>query len=203
MNAEFLKTLQRDGLTWDDYLAEMDRAAAVDPATLEGEAAERAEFSKLNHHRTGRILRTWKPSDELAALAAALDGPRTWLVLTETWCGDSAQCLPMIARLAEAAPDVTLRILLRDSNLEVMDRFLTDGKRAIPKLVAFDAGGDEIFRWGARPAAAQAVVDEALAQGLEKAHRLERLHLFYGRDRGRALDAEFVTLFASLTGGSP
>jgi hypothetical protein len=203
MNPDFVTALRTNGLDWPAYRDEMERAAAVDPATLAGEAAERAEFSKLNLHRTERILRTWRPSADLEALVGELAGPQTWLVLTEAWCGDSAQCLPMIVRLAELAPDVTLRILLRDDNLEVMDRYLTDGKRAIPKLAAFDAEGAELFRWGARPAAAQAVMDEAVAEGLAKADRLERLHLFYGRDRGRALDAEFVALLSAHRKGAP
>lgn len=203
MNAEFVLELESTGLTWDGYLAEMKRDAAVDPGSLAGLAAERAEFSGLNLHRTERILRTWRPSADLAALAGGLIGPQTWLVLTETWCGDSAQCLPMIVRLAELAPGVTLRILLRDDNLEVMDRYLTEGKRAIPKLIAFGGDGGELLRWGARPAAAQAVMDDALAEGLEKVDRLERLHLFYGRDRGRALDGEFIELFSHLPGGAP
>lgn len=202
MSLEFVNWLKDNGMTWDQYLAEMDRATEVDPALLSGEEAERAGFSKLNRHRAGRILRTWKPSAELAGRLDALEGPQTWLVLTEAWCGDSAQCLPMIALMAERAPGADLRLLLRDTNLEVMDRYLTDGKRAIPKLVALEEGGAELFRWGARPAAAQVVMDQALAEGLEKPERLERLHLFYGRDRGRALDAEFVALLDPLAGGT-
>lgn len=198
-----MKWLDKEGMTWDAYLAEIEKDAAVDPGSLEGLAAERAEFSQLNLHRTRRIERTWKPSGELLALVERLPAPQTWLVLTETWCGDSAQCLPMIVRLAEMASGVTLRLLLRDDNLDVMDRYLTEGKQAIPKLVGFDHEGGELFRWGARPAEAQAVMADALAEGLEKPERLERLHLFYGRDRGRALDAEFVTLFTSYLKGTP
>lgn len=203
MDRDFLNTLRSDGLTWDEYLIAMDQAAAMDPDGLDEEDAEKLEFSKLNLHRTARIGRTWKPSDELAGLLARLERPQTWMVLTETWCGDSAQCLPMIAIMAEAAPEVTLRLMIRDDNLDVMDRYLTDGKRAIPLLVAYDDDGNERFRWGARPAEAQAVITQALAEGLEKPDRLERLHLFYGRNRGRALDAEFVELLTRYLEGTP
>lgn len=203
MDRDFLNTLRSDGLTWDEYLIAMDQAAAMDPDGLDEEDAEKLEFSKLNLHRTARIGRTWKPSDELAGLLARLERPQTWMVLTETWCGDSAQCLPMIAIMAEAAPEVTLRLMIRDDNLDVMDRYLTDGKRAIPLLVAYDDDGNKRFRWGARPAEAQAVITQALAEGLEKPDRLERLHLFYGRNRGRALDAEFVELLTRYLEGTP
>ena len=203
MDPDFLRTLMSDGLTWDNYLAEVDRAASLDPAGLGEIAAEQLEFSNLNQHRMARIGRTWKPSAGLTALLTRLKGPQTWMVLTETWCGDSAQCLPMIRIMAETAPDVTLRLLIRDENLNVMDRYLTDGKRAIPLLAAYDGEGNEMFRWGARPAEAQAVIAQALAEGLDKPERLERLHLFYGRNRGQALDAEFVTLFSHYLEGAP
>ena len=194
MNVEFVEQIVASGLAPAAYDKVMEQRATVDPATLEGMDAERAEFAKLNLHRVGRIRRTWKPSDELAALAARLEGPQTWMILTEPWCGDSAQCLPCLELLAASRPGITLRYVLRDDNLEIMDRYLTDDKRSIPILVAFDSRGEELFRWGSRPAEAQAIITAALAEGLEKAARLEKLHLFYGRNRGRALDGELVAV---------
>jgi hypothetical protein len=177
------------------------QAEAPEPAD-DAEAAERIGYTKLNLHRSGRISRTWQPSQELKALAVCLTGPQLWMVLTEPWCGDSAQCLPCLAVLADGLPNVDLRVLQRDDNLDIMDQFLTDGKRSIPMLVAFDPDGNELFRWGPRPAAAQRVVDAALAEGLDKPERLERLHLWYGRDRGRHLDAELVEVLRRHLDGS-
>jgi hypothetical protein len=172
----------------------MEQRAAQNPAELEGLEAERAEFAKLNLHRVGRIRRTWQPSAELAALVARIDRPQLWMVLTEPWCGDSAQCVPCLEILADSQPEIEIRFLLRDENLEIMDRYLTDGKRGIPKLVAFDEQGKELYMWGPRPAEAQVVMDAALAEGLDKPARLEKLHLFYGRNRGRALDVEMISV---------
>jgi hypothetical protein len=200
VNAEFVQHVLASGLKPDAYQEVMQQRGAQDPAGLEGVEAERAEFAQLNLHRVGRIRRTWKPSAELAALVARLDRFQLWMVLTEPWCGDSAQCVPCLEILAASNPHLTLRYLLRDDNLEIMDRYLTDGKRGIPMLVAFDQEGREQFRWGPRPAEAQAVMDAALAEGLEKAARLEKLHLFYGRNRGRALDGELVALLDRYLG---
>jgi len=182
------------GLTYAAYMDLMAEQAAAPVPTDDAEAAERIEFTKLNLHRSGRISRTWRPSGELASLAGRLTGSQLWMVLTEPWCGDSAQCLPCLAVLAGELPDIELRMLLRDDNLDIMDQFLTDGKRSMPVLVAFDPDGAELFRWGPRPAAAQKVVDEAKAEGLEKPDMLERLHLWYGRDRGKQLDAELAAV---------
>ena len=59
-----------------------------------------------------------------------------WLVLTEAWCGDAAQSLPIINKMAEVSDNITLRLILRDENLDVMDQFLQNGRsRSIPKLI--------------------------------------------------------------------
>lgn len=184
----------QDGLDQEQYLAVMTQQADADPTGLDEEAAHRLEFTKLNLHRTGRIDRTYKMSGELASLIAGINEPQLWVVLTEPWCGDSAQCLPQIAIMARANPLITLRLVLRDENLDIMDELLTDGKRAIPRLIALDQAGEVIFQWGPRPAAAQVVFDQAKAEGLEKPDLLERLHLFYGRDRSKALEQEFIAL---------
>ncbi len=192
-----LDHINRAGLTTDQYLAAFRAtAAAILPDDADEETCQRLEFTQLNLHRTERILRTWQPSAALAAELARLTRAQTWLVLTEPWCGDSAQCLPCIEVMAGLQPAISLRMVLRDENLDLMDQYLTKGKRSIPRLVAFDAEGNETFGWGPRPAAAQAVFDQAKAEDLAKPDLLERLHLFYGRDRGAALDAEFVTLLA-------
>ncbi len=90
------------------------------------------------------------------------------MVLTEAWCVDSAFSLPVIARAAMLSDAVTLSILPRDAHLEIMDRYLTGGSRSIPKLVAFDADGNELFTWGPRPAAGLAFRQSLVEQGMDK-----------------------------------
>lgn len=186
------------GLTPEQYHQVFAEQAAAPAEGLDEEAAEKLEFTRLNLHRTERIRRTYTVGEDIANLVRAIEGPQTWLILTEPWCGDSAQCLPYIEAMADLNPHIDLRLILRDANLDVMDEFLTDGKRSIPQMVVFDAAGDEVTRWGPRPAEAQAVFAEAKAAGLVKADILEKLHLFYGRNRGRALEEEFRNLLAGL-----
>ena len=200
MTAKELDDWLARSLAYDRYLDLMTEQANQATDDLDAEAAERVGYTKLNLHRTLRIGRTYKVAEELVALMRRLTRPQTWLVLTEPWCGDSAQCLPHLAVLSDLNKHVTLRILLRDENLDVMDRYLTEGKRSIPRLVAFDEAGTELFTWGPRPAAAQAVFAQAQTAGLAKPDLLEKLHLFYGRDRGRALEAEFIELLTAHLG---
>jgi hypothetical protein len=201
--AEILDHVARVGLTPGAYLELMTAQAAADPDDLPDDSErEKLEFTKLNLHRTGRISRTWQPTAELKALLDRVATPQTWLVLTEPWCGDSAQCLPCLVKMAEQQPAITVQLVLRDTNLDLMDQYLTNGSRSIPRLVVFDAEGRELFQWGPRPAAAQEVFLAAKSEGLEKPDILEKLHLFYGRNRSAALDAEFVSLLAAYLDGA-
>lgn len=203
MNAELVTKVLETGLTPESYLEIMERRTELDPADFEGVEAERVSFAQINLQRSGRLLRSWKPSDKTATLLGRLTTSQLWLVLTEPWCGDSAQCLPILQILAETNPAITVRYLLRDDNLDIMDRYLTNGKRGIPLLVALDDSGDELYRWGPRPAVVQRVFDAGTDEGLDKQAKLERIHLFYGRDRGHALEEEFHDLVAAFLDGTP
>ena len=148
----------------------------------------------INLQRASRISRSYVPGEEISALITASAGAQLWGVLSEVWCGDSVQVIPYLARIASLRKDIVLRILLRDVNPDIMDLYLTEGKRSIPKLIVWNAAQEEIFTWGPRPAGAQAVVEESLAAKLPKDQRLEKLHLWYGRDRGRSIEGELAVL---------
>ncbi len=154
-------------------------------------------FTKLNYQRMVRWNRTAELLPE-TVLAVQKAPAQQWFVITEAWCGDSAQNLPLIAKIAEAAGSrITLQILLRDEHPELMDAYLTNGSRSIPKLVAFDeASGTELFTWGPRPQSA-----DALYQGWKKdpAGRdfesfEKELHTWYARDKGHETQAELTRL---------
>jgi hypothetical protein len=189
----------QDGLDHARYMALMEEQAAQSVDDLDDEAAHLVEYTQLNLHRSQRILRTYKMAPQLVTILDRITSPQLWLVVTEPWCGDSAQCLPYITVMAQSNPNITLRLVTRDDNLDIMDEFLTHGKRAIPRLAVFDAEGTQLLTWGPRPYAAQKVFDQAKAEDMDKPELLERLHLFYGRDRGKALEKEFIALLEDLT----
>ena len=188
------------GLTPEKYHQVLVDQAAAKENDLTEEAAEKLQFTQLNLHRTNRITRTFKVAPELAVLLARIDKPQTWMLLTEPWCGDSAQCLPYISAMASLNTNIQLHLILRDENLDIMDDFLTNGSRSIPRLVIFDKDGNELVQWGPRPQEAQKVFMESKEAGHAKPEILEKLHLFYGRNRGKALIAEFENIIAGLVG---
>ena len=64
-------------------------------------------------------------------------------------------------------PGLELRIVLRDEHPEVMDRYLTNGSRSIPIVIALDEEFRELGHWGPRPRELQAWVMEQPAHGAQ------------------------------------
>lgn len=161
--------------------------------TGSNQSADYLHYAKLNLQRMHRWDKTFEPDAGLIAILQAQPF-QEWWVITEGWCGDSAQNLPGIAKLAAAADGkVQLRIVLRDDNPQIMDQYLTNGtSRSIPILVAFDKTGNELFRWGPRPKAAQDLLiawknnpAPASFEDFEK-----EMHTWYARDKGNTLQGE-------------
>ena len=131
--------------------------------------------------------------DEHVARVAALGGSWHLLVLSEGWCGDAVNTLPVVARLAELAPNVDLRVLRRDENLDLMDAHLSGTARAIPVVMVLDADYVERGWWGSRPRELQEWV-LGPGQSLDKAERYKEVRAWYARDRGRSTIEEIVAL---------
>lgn len=82
-----------------------------------------------------------------------------FLVITEDWCGDAMMINPIIRKVTEAA-NLEMRVALRDTNVELMDRYLTNGGRAIPIVLILNAQGQTVGKWGPRALKVQEIVDE-------------------------------------------
>lgn len=182
------------GLTYDAFLDRFDKQ--VQGETPAAVTPERLELLKLNLHRSKRVARTTKISEDLQKLVESINAPQIWLVLTEDWCGDSAQILPQIVRVAELNNNITLRILPRDENLDIMDAYLTDGNRAIPKLIVYNNDGEELFTWGPRPIAAVELIKAEKESGKSKEEWQKDLHLWYAKNRGEEVNSELTRILS-------
>jgi len=142
---------------------------------------------------------TYKVSDNLkAALEAA--PATTWLVLTEGWCGDAAFNVPMLAAIERAVPEkVQLRILLRDSNLELIDAHLTDGGRSIPKLIILSEDLQELGTWGPQPAALRSLMKVWKSEGLTLKELIPKVGEWYNADATRSVQEELLRLVRSYS----
>ncbi len=182
------------GMNYREYIQSVINDVASDPGIISNDEKELLEYKKLNLQRSSRIERTYVISEELKSLIENINDKQLWMVITEGWCGDSAQILPHIAKMADLNPNVDLKILLRDSNPDIMDLYLTHGTRSIPILVAFDLEGNELFTWGPRPKALQTLINKWKSEGIVKPELFEKLHLWYAKDKGKEIEEEFIKI---------
>lgn len=150
------------------------------------------EYTKLNLQRTQRIDKKGKLTTEALNAMAEVSEKLIWVVITEGWCGDSAQSLPYINLMATASENIDLKILLRDEYPEVMDAFLTNGSKSIPKLVMLDPKTLEVRgEWGPRPAVIQDIyLAERKDPEIGPAEASKNLHLWYARNKGVEVQKE-------------
>ncbi len=188
-----------NGMTYNEYMEMFkNEIESTDIDKLDDKEKKLFDYKKLNYQRSSRIDKTYSVSTELSDIVKELNDKQLWMVLTEGWCGDSAQNLPYIAKIAGLNPNIDLRILLRDSNLDIMDEYQTKGTRSIPKIVAFDSEGNELFNWGPRPKEAQQLITQWKDEGVVKPELYEKLHLWYGRNRGKNIESEFLEILSRV-----
>jgi hypothetical protein len=198
-------------MTYRDYLEKV-AALIADNKISTSEVKTTPALVAYTQENMGRMTRLNAQTELLPATQAVLakiTEPTTWLNITEGWCGDASQVVPVIEKCALANPNITHRLVFRDEHLDLMDAFLTEGGRSIPKIIVLDAAGKVLGAWGPRPNALQLIVTEQKAQ-MEKMEKEERkvyfeivknaLHEWYDTNKTVAIQEEF-TVFLTKTYG--
>lgn len=187
--------------THEEYLQLIEKLHSQDRATGENQSDKYVEFSKLNEHRMKRIYRKQVLDPQLIEKIESVKNSYTWLVITESWCGDAAQNLPILERIAAHSELISTKYLLRDENPEVMNLFLTNGGKSIPIIVCLDSSGKIVFRWGPRP---DPVQERMLAykQAPEPKESYDELaketQLWYAKNKGTRFQEELKLLVELL-----
>ena len=153
------------------------------------------QFSELNNSRMNRLDKTIKVLENHQIELKNLTKKYTWLVISESWCGDAVQIVPVLNKLADCSENINLKIVIRDENLEVMDLFLTNGNRAIPMLLIIDESGDVINHWGPRPKTARKMVKDYITEhGALDADFKISLQNWYNADKGIEIQDEVMRI---------
>ena len=186
--------------SYSAYRQLLDKLLAEGKTTGPLQTPELLAYAQLNEQRMNRLDKTVKLLPELAAAAAALHQNYIWLIVTEGWCGDAAQTVPVMEAVAQAsAGHLRTAYLLRDENLDLIDQYLTGASRSIPKLVVLHADTlTEVTHWGPRPAAAQALITKLKGEGMAHDDFIRELHTWYAHDRTQGTQHELLSLVQQL-----
>lgn len=177
------------GITYDAYLQQAETDAQTEPKT------GYLPYVPLNLQRMKRIGKQLQISSNIQTIVSQLDTTLHWLVISENWCGDAAQSLPVLAAIEKTSQGkIQMRIAYRDSNPALMDAHLTNGSRSIPVLVQLDGQFGLMGTWGPRPAVAQKQVMAWIASGTPFMEYAEKLHKWYTEDKQQSIQAEIAAL---------
>lgn len=182
--------------TYETYRTRIQNLLAEGKSSGDEQSDEILAYSQLNETRMNRLDKTIKITSETEAFLSALNTEYIWLVLSEGWCGDAAQILPIINKMAQVSDKVELQIVFRDENPELMNLFLTNGGKAVPKMIILDKKTLEVVAdWGPRPAdAIKLILDYKAKHGIVDETAKADLQMWYLHDKGVSTQNEIVSL---------
>ncbi|MGF1556602.1 thioredoxin family protein [Paucihalobacter sp.] len=190
--SESLKT----ALTYKEYTQLINDLVAIEASSGINATPDLVAYTKLNQKRMARWDKTVKISEDIQQRINAFNGKVTWLVLTESWCGDAAHVLPFMNKIAELNPNINLQLVFRDEHPELVDQFLTNGAKSIPKLIMIDNLKNEVVNtFGPRPTIATEMVENFKATHGKLTDEFKaELQAWYNRDKGENTIADLIDL---------
>ena len=192
---ETIKTSLKNSMSYSQYVELIENLVVQNATTGKDKTQQQVEYTKLNERRVKRWNKTLKIAEETQHKIKQFNKKTTWLVLTESWCGDAAHIVPVINKVAELNSNINFRLVLRDENEDLMNEFLTNGGKAIPKLIALDEQNDVIGEFGSRPSIATQLVEEYKKEyGKLTPEFKEDLQVWYNKDKGESTVEDLLGL---------
>ncbi|UXP31018.1 thioredoxin family protein [Reichenbachiella agarivorans] len=182
--------------TFEEYITLIEQLHTEEKATSFPDNKSYYDYSVLGLSRMKRVYKKVELNSEIIDRIKAISSPQHWVLISESWCGDASQTVPVIAKIAEQNPNITLHIVLRDSNPELMAYYKTNGATSIPILVILNENWSEITVWGPRPAVAQQKVMEykAMPEAERPAYEVlsTEIQKWYNADKGLSTQNEIA-----------
>jgi hypothetical protein len=193
---EILKNALNNSYSYQDYrkmvtdlLQEGKSSGAIQSEAL-------VNYSRLNETRMHRLDKTIVIDQSIVSKFKAIQSKYIWLVIAEGWCGDAAQILPIFNKMSEVSDHIDFKIVFRDDNEALMNLFLTNGSKSIPKLIILDKNAlDVIADWGPRPKGAIDLVQNYKDKfGVIDDTIKAELQMWYLHDKGLSTQKEIMEL---------
>lgn len=186
----------KNSISFEEYTTLFEQLVAEGKTTGPDQSEGYVSYTKLNWSRYKRALQQVELSDETVSALAAIKSPLTLLIITEAWCGDASQVLPVIELMSNASANINTQLVLRDEHEELMNQFLTNGGKSIPKVIVLDEQNKVLASWGPRPAAIQAQVvafkaENPASTGMDVSGLVQK---WYSEDKGQMTQQELVSL---------
>jgi len=196
-----IKTILNKAISFPEYYEEVEQMVKSGKTSGSLQSESLIAYTQLNFQRMKRLSKTSLVNSELIALIEKTGVKMNWLVITEAWCGDAAQNIPYLAKLAKETENVNLSLVYRDEHPELMDHYLTNGSKSIPKLIILDEELKAIAAWGPRPIEVQKMVMDYRNQLDPKPNYDEfskTIHKWYTSNKNQMLEQELFAIFRKV-----
>ncbi len=192
---QLIENSLQKSITYLEYRELVSKLLSQGKSTGTTQSESLLHYSSLNDKRMKRLDKTIKLTEETIETINKYDRKTTWLVLSEGWCGDAAQTLPILNKMANESNRIDLRIVFRDENEELMNQFLTNGGKSIPKLIALNDANHVIGSWGPRPTTATNMVNTYKEKNGALDDEFKRdLQVWYNKDKGKDTQKDLLKL---------
>ncbi|MBC7418906.1 MAG: thioredoxin family protein [Pedobacter sp.] len=197
---DYQSIFKTKGINYENYRKLIDEKLGQGFTTGDDDTEFMLHYTKLNVQRINRLDKTVKLSEDLLKALSDLKGKYHLLVITEGWCGDAAQILPVVYKMVSAAPDkFDLRFVLRDKNEELVNAHLTNGGKAIPILLFLNEAENKVLAsWAPRPKILQALLADWKKESTDLVVIAEKLHGWYAKDKTVEIQKEFTEVLEGL-----
>lgn len=186
-------------VSYETYRNLIDKYEAEGKSSAKEQTEELVYYTTLNQKRYKRLDKTIEIPEEKAQFFINYPKSVCLLVITESWCGDAAQIVPVVHKIAELNPKITMKLVFRDENEELMNLFLTNGGKAIPIVVFLDLEDKVLAHWGSRPSVAAKMVEEEKAKnGKLSPEFKEELQRWYNQDKGATIVDDFKKILETI-----
>jgi thiol-disulfide isomerase/thioredoxin len=186
----------KKAMTYQEYRATVSKFVDENSTTGHEKTEALANYTVLNDRRMKRWDKTVKLADTAKTKIENSKTKVTWLVITESWCGDAAHIMPVINKVAELNANIEYKVVLRDENDALMNQFLTNGGKSIPKLIVLDDSTKEVLNtFGPRPSVATKLVSDYKSEhGNLTPEFKEDLQRWYNKDKGQSTIDDLLNL---------
>ena len=187
-------------ISYTKYRNLVDRLVSEEATTGATKTETLIAYTKLNNRRMKRWDKTFKIPLTFKEKIKSFDAKITWLVITESWCGDAAHVLPVMNKISEMNENINFKVVLRDENEALMNQFLTNGNKSIPKLIMIDNRTNNVVStYGSRPNVVTKLVNDFKNEhGSLTPEFKEGLQVWYNKDKGQSTLEDLTQLLCEL-----
>ena len=190
---QFTKEKINDLLNIDQYQSFFEKVATKEVIEAPYDDEFYFNYTEANFKRRASVAKKVELNKKLYNELDNTTSAWTWVLITEPWCGDASFIQPIIEAICLAG-EIDLKIALRDKQEDIMNAYLTNGGKSIPKLVVLDKDLKELFTWGPRPVELQKEIQNLLKNNGTTDEKLKLAHQWYRKYGNEAVQQELLDL---------